>query len=80
MTTSKVSNKYQVVIPKELRKKLDIKPGQTVYLSLGKKPGEVRVNTGSIVDEMYGAFKGAWGKNSDEYLRRLRDEADRDRT
>ena len=81
MVTSKVSTKYQIVIPKELRRKLNIQPGQTVYLSLGKQSGEVRVKTDSQVDQVYGAMKGAWGKpgDSDKHLRKLRDEAGRDR-
>lgn len=32
MTTVKVSPKYQVVIPKEIRKKLKLKPGQMLQV------------------------------------------------
>jgi len=32
MTTVKVSTKYQVVIPKEIRQKLNLKPGQKLQV------------------------------------------------
>lgn len=32
MTTVKLSSKYQIVIPKEVRKKLKLKPGQKLQL------------------------------------------------
>ncbi len=32
MTTVKISPKYQVVIPKEIRKKLNLKPGQKMQI------------------------------------------------
>lgn len=32
MTEVKISPKYQVVIPKEIRKELELKPGQTIQV------------------------------------------------
>ncbi len=32
MTTVKISPKYQVVIPKEIRQKLDLRPGQKLQI------------------------------------------------
>ncbi|MCL4540618.1 MAG: AbrB/MazE/SpoVT family DNA-binding domain-containing protein [Bacteroidetes bacterium] len=32
MTTVKISPKYQVVIPKEIRRRLKLKPGQTLQI------------------------------------------------
>ena len=32
MTTVKISPKYQVVIPKEIREKLDLRPGQKLQI------------------------------------------------
>ncbi len=32
MNTVKISSKYQVVIPKEIRKKLDLRPGQELQI------------------------------------------------
>lgn len=38
MTTVKISPKYQVVIPKEIRRKLNLKPGQKLQiLQLGDR-------------------------------------------
>ena len=79
MNVSTVSTKFQVVIPKALRAKLHIKPGQKVYLE-SKKPGEITIKTTSLVDKLYGSMPGVWGPDSDAYLKQLRDEADRDRT
>jgi AbrB family looped-hinge helix DNA binding protein len=73
MNISTVSAKYQVVIPKKLRAKLQIKPGQKVYLSSNKR-GEIIVKTTSVVSEMYGSMKGAWGHDPDKELKKMRDE------
>lgn len=41
MTTSLISPKFQVVIPKEIRKKLALKPGQR--LSVTEKNGRIEL-------------------------------------
>jgi AbrB family looped-hinge helix DNA binding protein len=68
-----LSSKYQIVIPKELRKKLQIKPGQKLRI---EKLGDdaLKIQTGSALDKYVGSLKGAWGEDSDKYLRELRDE------
>lgn len=76
--TTTVSSKYQIVIPKALREQLNIKPGQTVYLTSHKK-GEVVVTTRSRVAELYGTMRGAWGMGSDRHVADVRAEANRDR-
>lgn len=78
MVTVTLSDKYQVVIPKELRKGLNLRPGQKLRISKGKN-GVITVATKSVVDELAGSMPGAWGTDSDAYLRELRDEAGRDR-
>lgn len=78
MTTSTISAKYQVVIPKELRSRLSLKPGQKVRLSQNKA-GNIVIDTSLQTNKLYGSMKGAWGRDSNKYLRELRDEADRDR-
>ncbi len=78
MESSTVSSKYQVVIPKALRKKVDIRPGQKVYVRVNSH-GKLVVDTSSALDDAYGSMKGAWGPDSGKALRQLRDEADRDR-
>jgi len=75
MNTSTVSAKYQIVIPKELRKQLNIKPGQRVRLKKTKS-GDILVSGSSEVEKSYGILKGAWGKNSDEYIQHMREEWD----
>jgi AbrB family looped-hinge helix DNA binding protein len=77
--TVTLSAKYQVVIPKEVRRKLGIMPGQKIRITGGQN-GEAVIRTHSVIDELRGSMKGAWGPNSDEYLRKLREEANRDRT
>ncbi|HEY1835977.1 MAG TPA: AbrB/MazE/SpoVT family DNA-binding domain-containing protein [Candidatus Saccharimonadales bacterium] len=77
MNTSTVSSKYQIVIPKELRKKFQIKPGQKIRLEQNKK-GELVINTKSPIDEYYGMFAGSniWGKDPVKTIRKMRDEWD----
>lgn len=79
MSSSTVSAKYQVVIPKELRQQLNIKAGQKVYLT-SNKSGEITIKTHSQVAKLYGSVADGWGKDSTQYMRTLRDEANRDRT
>lgn len=77
MTTSIIPAKYQIIIPKDLRVKAQIQPGQKVYLS-SSKHGEILIKTITKVSSMYGTMKDAWGKDSDEYLRQLREGTSRD--
>jgi AbrB family looped-hinge helix DNA binding protein len=75
-----VSTKYQIVIPKALRKQLDIKPGQKVELT--KVDGiihvEPKLTPQQIVDKYAGSLTGAWGKEDPSaWIRRDRDQSDR---
>ena len=76
MNISTVSSKYQIVIPKELRKQLNIKPGQKVVLE--NKSGKIIVDPSSPVDQLYGIFAGRniWGKDPVATIRKMRDEWD----
>jgi len=57
MATVTVSSKYQIVIPKEVRELLDIKPGrQIAILVKGKSVSLVPVPT---LEELRGVLKGA---------------------
>lgn len=52
----KVSSKFQIVIPKEIRKELGLKPGDKVtWVGSRKNKRLVRVPT---LDEMIGTLKG----------------------
>lgn len=71
-----LSSKYQIVIPKAIRKQLYLKPGQKLRIRKNKS-GSLTIEPNSVVDQYYGSMKGAWGKNSDKHLQELRDEWDR---
>ena len=69
----KVSTKYQMVIPKEIRRELDIKPGQTLRVKRVNK--KLVIDTESVVDKYAGTMKGAWGDEDPAVvIRRMRDE------
>ena len=56
MSTVTVSPKYQIVIPREIREKLEIKPGDKIHMMVeGQQIHLVRVPT---VEEMKGFAKG----------------------
>lgn len=76
--TSTLSAKYQVVIPKNLRKKYNLHPGQQIVLTDNAK-GEIIIDTKMAVQGAYGVAKGLWGDDSDKYLQNVRKEANRDR-
>lgn len=70
MTTVTLSNKYQVVIPKELRKELDIRPGQKLRIS--KTRGDkIVIDTGSALESLYGSVRG---DDMIDFLNKSRDE------
>ena len=56
MNTVKVSPKYQVVIPKEVREAMDIKPGQEVAIL--RYGGRIEIIPMSPVKEMRGVLQG----------------------
>ncbi len=73
---STISAKYQIVIPKNLRRELGLKPGHKVYFRKNKND-ELVVGRNTVLDEVYGSMKGAWGLDSDAYLRKIRSEWDK---
>lgn len=75
MAVLTVSSKYQVVIPKLLRRELGIKPGQKIHI-LPLKKGSLEITTNSALDAYVGILKGAWGPDSDAYIRNERDSWD----
>ena len=68
MATVKVSPKYQIVIPKDVREKIELKPGQDVVII--EKDGVIHVIPLKPIKEMRGFAKGIDTTN-------LRDEEDR---
>jgi len=69
MTTVTVSPKYQIVIPKEIRERMKLKPGQQLYVY--ELNGTVRLEPERSVKELRGIAKGISWK--DDY----RDRRDR---
>jgi AbrB family looped-hinge helix DNA binding protein len=56
MTTSLLSPKYQVVIPKEIRRALGLKPGQK--LSVIEKDGHIELRPILTPEQLVGFLKG----------------------
>lgn len=72
-----VSSKYQVVIPKAVRKQLQIKPGQKVNVSR-QKNGKIVIDASSVVEKYAGSLTAVWGDTDPaEWLRADRDASDR---
>jgi AbrB family looped-hinge helix DNA binding protein len=63
-----LSSKYQIVIPEDVRKKMDLKPGQKIIVI--EKDGVVHLIPQKPIKEMRGFVKGI-------DKRKLRDEEDR---
>lgn len=55
MTTSVLSPKYQIVIPKEVRRQLDLKPGQR--LSVAEKDGRIELTPVLSPEQIVGFLK-----------------------
>jgi AbrB family looped-hinge helix DNA binding protein len=68
MTTVKVSPKYQIVIPQDVRERIELKPGQEVVII--EKDGVIHVIPQKPIKEMRGFIKGI-------DTSQLRDEEDR---
>ena len=75
MPTAKISSKYQIVIPKELRRQLDIKPGQRVSMSLDKNRN-IMISSRDPIKELQGKYAGKWGDDPVAFIRKQRDEWD----
>lgn len=70
-----LSDKYQVVIPKELRRKHHLKPGQKVHV-VENKAGDIVIKTSPEIGELYGALanKKLWGDDPAVSIRKTRDD------
>jgi AbrB family looped-hinge helix DNA binding protein len=63
MQTVKVSPKFQVVIPKELRERLKLRPGQD--LAIYEIDGQIRLEISRNPKSLRGLAKGLEWKESD---------------
>jgi AbrB family looped-hinge helix DNA binding protein len=68
MDTVVVSSKYQIVIPQEVRERIDLKPGQKVVVI--ENDGIIHLIPQKPIREMRGFIKGM-------DVKQLRDEKDR---
>lgn len=81
MIQTQVSTKYQVVIPKEVRKKIKIKPGQKMNVSVSGKqiilsPTGVKENW-KWPEDYLKKLKNPWeGTDSEKYLEEERNSWD----
>jgi AbrB family looped-hinge helix DNA binding protein len=65
-----ISTKYQIVIPREVRKQFDLKPGQKVMFI--PYQNTIRLVIVPSIKDALGMFKGARGEN-------IREEEDEER-
>jgi AbrB family looped-hinge helix DNA binding protein len=63
MKTVKVSPKFQVVIPKELRERLKLRPGQD--LAIYEVDGQIRLEISRSAKSLRGLARGLEWKESD---------------
>lgn len=70
-TTVKVSNKHQIVVPKEAREKLHIKKGAKLLAIVTEKRLVLIPKPEDYVKELEGLGKEIWGGDKD-YLKRER--------
>lgn len=66
-----MSSNYQIVVPKDVRKRLGITKGQPLYVEAISKHS-VTFTTTSPVDKYFGALKGAFGDDAIAYQRQQR--------
>ena len=76
MTTAKVSDKYQIAIPKEIREKVKLRKGERVIVTgeghmiiLWKKPK-------NYTKAMLGIGKRTWGGKGAEFIKKERESWD----
>ena len=65
-----VSSKYQIVIPKEVRERLHIQPGQRIQVSI-EDNNEIRLTPTKGIDDFIGIL-GPSAEDPITYQRRLR--------
>lgn len=80
MPQVKVGPKYQVVIPKAIRRRIGIRPGS--YVTIDARPRRqavIRSSAAALLDRYQGCLTGAWDRlgGTTTYLEREREGWDR---
>jgi AbrB family looped-hinge helix DNA binding protein len=71
MSSTKLSSNYQIVVPKDVRKKLNLTKGQPLYVqSVGAH--SVSFTTESPVDTHYGILKGVLDEDVMAFQKQMR--------
>jgi AbrB family looped-hinge helix DNA binding protein len=78
MTIVKASSKGQIVLPKEIRQKLDIRPGQKVVLRLVGDHAEIKPLPRDPIESLRGIFKDYPGSLANELLTERRKDRERE--
>ena len=78
MTVVTTSSKGQVVIPKEIRDRLGMQPGQKVAVEFVRDHVEIRPLPADPIKALQGIFKGYPGSMAEELVKERREEARRD--
>lgn len=73
-----VGSKYQIVIPKGIRKEMDLKPGDKLYVdAVDNNTIYLKVPQKNWADKNYGALKKYWrGINMIEEVEKIRNESE----
>lgn len=72
MNKSKISSKYQVVIPKKLRKELGLKPGQIINFT--RINNNLIIDTESAIKKYAGTMPNEWSQQDPaKVIRKIRD-------
>lgn len=70
MATVTVSPKFQIVIPKEIREKMKLKPGQKLFMF--ELDGKIHVEPESSIQELRGIAPGIrWEENDRDHTDRF---------
>lgn len=80
MPQVKVGPKYQVVIPKAVRRRIGIRPGSYVLIDARQgRQAVIRASAVAYLDRYQGSLTGAWDQlgGSTRYLKRERDDWDK---
>jgi len=80
MNVAKLTSKFQITIPADIRRRLNLHQGDAVVIDLENNKAVLRPVHGGHVQCMSGLGKDVWAKleGGDTYLQRERDSWDRE--